>query len=135
MFFKVHIKPPNTPYICQQHNPTLHNNTKHVCQRTCSSLCRGAHWRHGCVPMCSLCMCVVKGKDQGSERAVGGPLTTSDLKTHQHATECQCKAPAAPLLVACFVPLMGLFVSLDDQITYASGLSAAWNVLDIQYRL
>lgn len=27
---------------------------------------------------------------------MGGPLTASDLQTHQHATECPSMAPAAP---------------------------------------
>lgn len=34
---------------------------------------------------------------------MGGPLTASDLQTHQHATECHSTAPVAPPLLACFV--------------------------------
>lgn len=34
---------------------------------------------------------------------MGGPLTASDLQTHQHATECHSTALVAPPLLACFV--------------------------------
>lgn len=34
---------------------------------------------------------------------MGGPLTASDLQTHQHATECHSTAPLAPPLLAGFV--------------------------------
>lgn len=34
---------------------------------------------------------------------MGGPLTASDLQTHQHATECHSTAPLAPPLPARFV--------------------------------
>lgn len=34
---------------------------------------------------------------------MGGPLTASDLQTHQHATECHSMALVAPPLLASFV--------------------------------
>lgn len=36
---------------------------------------------------------------------MGGPLTASDLQTHQHATECPSMAPAAP------PPLLGFVLT------------------------
>lgn len=79
---------------------------KHVCKRTPSSLA-GKHIGNVALCQCRLFVCVYwEGNTRGQgtrSGAMGGPLTASDLQTHQHATECHSTALVAPPLLACFV--------------------------------
>lgn len=45
---------------------------------------------------------------------MGGPLTASDLQTHQHATECPSMAPAAPPPLPGFVLTCALGKTVGD---------------------
>lgn len=79
---------------------------KHVCKRTPSSLA-GEYIGNVVLCQCCLFVCVYwEGNTRGQgtrSGAMGGPLTASDLQTHQHATECHSTTLAAPPLLACFV--------------------------------